>query len=45
MEKTEEDPFNLTNGPGKLCTAMGIDKRLNGLPFYFTPVSWKGHCY
>lgn len=24
--------FNLTNGPGKLCAALGIDASLNGVP-------------
>ncbi|HHU76461.1 MAG TPA: DNA-3-methyladenine glycosylase [Firmicutes bacterium] len=30
--------FNLTNGPGKLCAAMGIDRRLNGLPLFLSPL-------
>lgn len=29
---------NLTNGPGKLCAALGIDKRMNGLPLQRHPV-------
>lgn len=28
----------LTNGPGKLCAALGIDKRINGLPLQRHPV-------
>ena len=28
----------LTNGPGKLCAALGIDKRMNGLPLQRRPV-------
>ena len=28
----------LTNGPGKLCAALGIDKRMNGLPLQRHPV-------
>jgi DNA-3-methyladenine glycosylase len=28
----------LTNGPGKLCAALGIDKRVNGLPLQRYPV-------
>jgi DNA-3-methyladenine glycosylase len=29
---------DLTNGPGKLCAALGIDKRMNGLPLQRYPV-------
>lgn len=29
---------DLTNGPGKLCAALGIDKRHNGLPLQRRPV-------
>ena len=29
--------LTLANGPGKLCAAMGIDKRLNGLPLFNAP--------
>ncbi len=29
---------DLTNGPGKLCEALGIDRRMNGLPFQRYPV-------
>ena len=28
----------LTNGPGKLCAALGIDRRMNGLPLQRYPV-------
>jgi len=28
----------LTNGPGKLCAALGIDNRMNGLPLQRYPV-------
>ncbi|MEP6905672.1 MAG: DNA-3-methyladenine glycosylase [Gemmatimonadales bacterium] len=28
----------LTNGPGKLCAALGIDNRINGLPLQRHPV-------
>jgi DNA-3-methyladenine glycosylase len=28
----------LTNGPGKLCAALGIDRRMNGLPLQRHPV-------
>lgn len=28
----------LTNGPGKLCAALGIDSRMNGLPLQRAPV-------
>ena len=30
-ELTKKEIRNLSNGPGKLCIAMGIDKRLNGM--------------
>ncbi len=29
---------SLTNGPGKLCTAMGIDGKLNGFPLFNPPL-------
>jgi len=29
---------DLTNGPGKLCAALGIDSRMNGLPLQRRPV-------
>ena len=29
---------DLTNGPGKLCGALGIDRRMNGLPLQRYPV-------
>jgi DNA-3-methyladenine glycosylase len=29
---------DLTNGPGKLCAALGIDRRMNGLPLQRYPV-------
>jgi DNA-3-methyladenine glycosylase len=29
---------DLTNGPGKLCAALGIDHRMNGLPLQRHPV-------
>lgn len=29
---------SLTNGPGKLCTAMGIDGKLNGFPLFHPPL-------
>jgi DNA-3-methyladenine glycosylase len=29
---------DLTNGPGKLCAALGIDRRMNGLPLQRFPV-------
>jgi DNA-3-methyladenine glycosylase len=29
---------NLTNGPGKLCAALGIDGSLNGLPLQRAPL-------
>ena len=29
---------DLTNGPGKLCAALGIDRRMNGLPLQKYPV-------
>ena len=29
---------NLTNGPGKLCAALGIDRHMNGLPLQRYPV-------
>ncbi|HYN80087.1 MAG TPA: DNA-3-methyladenine glycosylase [Gemmatimonadaceae bacterium] len=28
----------LTNGPGKLCAALGVDRRMNGLPLQRYPV-------
>jgi DNA-3-methyladenine glycosylase len=28
----------LTNGPGKLCAALGIDRHMNGLPLQRYPV-------
>jgi DNA-3-methyladenine glycosylase len=28
----------LTNGPGKLCAALGIDRRMNGLPLQHYPL-------
>jgi DNA-3-methyladenine glycosylase len=30
---------DLTNGPGKLCSALGIDGRVNGLPLQRHPVT------
>ena len=30
-ELTKKEKLNLTNGPGKLCIAMGIDKSSNGV--------------
>lgn len=30
--------FNLTNGPGKLCAALGIDGSLNGVPLQRGPL-------
>jgi DNA-3-methyladenine glycosylase len=36
--KKSRSLFSLTNGPGKLCAAMGIDKRLNGLPLFSSPL-------
>ena len=35
LARTDRD---LTNGPGKLCAALGIDKRMNGLPLQRRPV-------
>ena len=32
----------LTNGPGKLCAALGIDKRMNGLALQRHPVVIRG---
>jgi DNA-3-methyladenine glycosylase len=29
---------DLTNGPGKLCAALGIDRHMNGLPLQRYPV-------
>ncbi len=29
---------DLTNGPGKLCAALGIDRRMNGLPLQRYPL-------
>jgi DNA-3-methyladenine glycosylase len=31
---------NLTNGPGKLCQALGIDKRLNNVPLFSGEGLW-----
>jgi len=33
------DDRNLTNGPGKLCAALGIDRRMNGLSLTERPPS------
>lgn len=33
--RTDRD---LTNGPGKLCAALGIDRRMNGVPLQRHPV-------
>jgi len=33
---------DLTNGPGKLCAALGIDRRMNGLPLQRYPVVVRG---
>jgi DNA-3-methyladenine glycosylase len=30
--------LNLTNGPGKLCAALGIDRRMNGLSLQSGPL-------
>ena len=32
----------LTNGPGKLCAALGIDRRMNGLPLQRYPIVIRG---
>jgi DNA-3-methyladenine glycosylase len=34
--RTDRD---LANGPGKLCAALGIDRRMNGLPLQRYPVA------
>ena len=31
-------PVDLTNGPGKLCQALGLDGRFNGLPLQMPPL-------
>ncbi len=36
---TPKDIYSLTNGPGKLCTAMNITKALNGLDMLESPDS------
>ncbi len=33
-----KQPSNLTNGPGKLCQAFGIDKKLNGCDLTVPPL-------
>ncbi len=33
-----KQPWNLTNGPGKLCQAFGIDKKLNGCDLTIPPL-------
>jgi DNA-3-methyladenine glycosylase len=33
---------NLTNGPGKLCAALGIDRRMNGLSLQSGPLVIRG---
>jgi DNA-3-methyladenine glycosylase len=34
---------DLTNGPGKLCAALGIDRQMNGLPLQRYPVVIRSH--